>query len=514
MLLDQTIFYDLIVLLLHDHTETVRSICLDFINMYRDNETKLLEQERNIIALYVKILEEIMDNGLSLEKNKNEVIVLLDKYKLDSTVSGNPNIQKSIDNIINIASSDKTIEAVRIRLNNILLWMKLSQNVSKVRYYLTKFKNTSDAEKRKQYLNLVNSYIDNLNVIRSTNYLAMDNIKGVESIDFSNKESILQAVKRYKEIELSNLVRFGLKGLNQMNHPINGFPLGTSIVFGALSGNFKSNMLLNVVRWLIEYNDFSKICDNPLVLYISLENKASVSTLHLFKRFYYSQHKDDPDVLEKIDRMSEEEIASYLYGYIIQKNIGLVIERYRPHEFNYVDLISLYQKYENAGYTVIALVVDYLALMNLSASSSGFTGSVSTQSLFDRVCNFCRDKNTLFVTAHQLSDRAAVIAQEVVNPVVKFNESCLALSKGIQRELDFLIFMHLLRTPKGTYLTMKLHKNRYSDEIPKRYEFVAYPLIPKIGLIDDINTKFGGIRNIDSILKDTETESATEDFGW
>ena len=129
--------------------------------------------------------------------------------------------------------------------------------------------------------------------------------------------------------------------------------------------------------------------------------------------------------------------------------------------------------------------------------SSNIGNHLLIQELYSKACNFARTANFGLFSAHQLNRKAAELVSMIQNPVKRFNENHLALSIDVAREPEIIIYMHIERNDEGIpFLTFKLGKNRYVNDVPDSNKYVAYRLIKDIGLEEDIGKQFKGVKNI------------------
>jgi hypothetical protein len=505
MRLDQDTFYNLTVLLLHQHDEHTISIANDFIKAYREDKNTLLDQDKEIIDFYIHILKEILDNGLviksgdtDLDKEKNnDTLILLSKYTTSPVALKYPSILKSLTDMVNNRLSEKAISNVRRDVTNNLLYKRSIDNVKKIYGYLGSFDSLIDSQSRNEQIELFKSSVSDLNeTVASTHLNVLADLKGTESISANDPEDVRRAVTENIEMNDARVFQTGIQGLNKTLSPFDGFTCGSQTVYCALSNNYKSAGLLNTARWAVDYGELHKHYKDPMILFISLENIASYNFMKLFTMFYYNEYQDDPDIINRIKRLKVNDIMKFTSDYLKKRKVHLRIERYRPAEFSHITYEALIKKYTDQGYTVCNSILDYLSLMG-AGPFGNMPKNQLIQAQFNYVCNFNKDMKITFHTGHQLNKKAREIASTKTDPILAFDDTCIADSFDVMREIDLLYFYHIERMLDGkTFITFRKYKDRYNEQTPENLKYCAYQLYPVIGIKDDINGKFEGYRSL------------------
>ncbi len=120
----------------------------------------------------------------------------------------------------------------------------------------------------------------------------------------------------------------------------------------------------------------------PLLLRISFENSAMVDIIHLYRSLI------EPEIGAKIDQQSIDPIqaAVYVNEKLSVNGYHVKIDHYDPSDFTIFDLADVIEKYENDGYEIHMLNLDYLAMMSTKGCKQGATGQ-DIRDLFRRTRN-------------------------------------------------------------------------------------------------------------------------------
>jgi len=307
----------------------------------------------------------------------------------------------------------------------------------------------------------------------------------VESVDISNIESLQESFQvAVSSIRPEGIIKFGHQGINRLFGDYGGARRGEMIVVGALQHNFKSGTTLEMLKAAAIYNrpfmhDPSK---KPLLLRISFENSAMNDIIHLYRSLI------EPEIGMKIDQASINpiEAAVYVNNKLSVNGYTVKIDHYDPSEFTIFDLIDVIEKYENEGYEIHMLNIDYLAMMSTKGCKQGATGQ-DIRDLFRRTRNVIEAKKILCITPHQLSTDAKKLTRQGVEDFVKeiankgYWDSCTT----IDQEVDMEIYQHKVEVNGLAYMTYQRGKHRRPGVTPYQDLYTVYQFHPERGFIDD-----------------------------
>lgn len=305
----------------------------------------------------------------------------------------------------------------------------------------------------------------------------------VESVDLSDVENLREAFKTAVEtISAEGIIKFGWQGFNRLFGSNGGGRRGEMIVVGALQHNFKSGTSLEMLKSAALYNRPFMYDDTkkPLLLRISFENSAMVDIIHLYRSLI------EPEIGMKIDQQSIDPIqaAVYVNEKLSVNGYHVKIDHYDPSEFTIFDLADVIEKYENDGYEIHMLNIDYLAMMSTKGCKQGATGQ-DIRDLFRRTRNIIESKKILCITPHQLSTDAKKLTRQGVEDFVKeiankgYWDSCTT----IDQEVDMEIYQHKVEINGEAYLTFQRGKHR--GVAPHNEQYTVYKFDKDRGYIDD-----------------------------
>ena len=286
-----------------------------------------------------------------------------------------------------------------------------------------------------------------------------------------------------------------------------GFLRGEFWAFAAASHNYKSGILMAIARWCATLSHFKVEPGTiPAVVLISLENEVPENTMNMIREAYVDAFKKEPPPGTTDDEMIDLVVAYY------QKN-GVKLMLYKfDEDFGYSDFVNLQTKLKNCNYTVIATIIDYITLMRIDDNGRDNPAKM-LQKLAQKLYNFAHRNDQLIVTGLQLDTEAEkIIASGQTNIVKRFGAAHLGDCKGLKRELDGLIFMHIEHNMENVpYLTFCWNKHRNETQPPKSDQYCAYRYCGKIlGLMDDIYLPGDETRAKNDIYADDEDSETTE----
>jgi hypothetical protein len=306
----------------------------------------------------------------------------------------------------------------------------------------------------------------------------------MEYIDLSDKASILHALKVNALTRQQDCFPFGLQGLNRMFHK-DVIRLGQSILFCALSHNYKSGILMDCARWIAMYATPPKLTDRiPTIQFISLENEAHTNLLNWFRRSYSLLYGEIPN------NLTDDEIAEHIIKHFSSRGWKLEVYRRIGEHFGFSDYCKLYEDSIKAGNQVYVSIIDYPALMREGQVSDGSPMlAKSLQGLYHGLVNHAKHNNIALIAAHQLDTNADKLAGIETYPAKKFRKNHLENSKGIFNEIDICIFMHKTLDSNGhPWMTFNWGKGRDCEPPETKNKFFGQKF-HKYGLLDDLLTE-------------------------
>jgi hypothetical protein len=464
----------------------------ELIRLYELHNHFISDIESIYIRFYSNVIKELLASQLNIEKHKSSIINIIRKHLSVKHFEGDDVFKEHILKVIEEEMTTDRLVTLSKKITNFVIWHKANMATKRIFGGLKECSATYDIDYQESRISDINdqllSFKKEIDLIQAK----IGNNQTLEKIDFTDKEDISNAFDIYKSRKVSHIMKTGLQGLNQLCGPRGGFALGESVIFCALPHNFKSTMLMSIAKWIVKYSIPPKTDKKPMILFITLENEAYENMMIWFESIYYDLHGCKPT------DMTDEDIINCIHDYFSSKDYVLVIERYLPSTFGFEELVTLIEKYENSGFYIYGVFIDYLQHMKKSSGLNSRVGNhLLIQELFNRVCNFFKAKGTTMFSAHQLNRKAAeIVSSGLPDPVKRFSEDHLAFSMDVAREPDMIVYMHITKNDEGVpFLTLKWGKHRYVHDTPEAHKYVAYELTDN-GLIDDVEADFGGTRNI------------------
>jgi replicative DNA helicase len=493
MIIDATVLFDLLKLIVNRNDEKVKRLFDSIVELYSENLATISPSDVKYCELYITICKEVISSQLNVEHNKIDIINIFKRHLNTATFKKDGYIRDALKAVVDTEVTAKRITDITVRMNNLIAWHISKRYINKLygshRESNLSYSMESQTDSLDNIKTILEEFRDTLTVAD-----AVINKNGpVECIDFTDKNTIRAALKTFKQRRVDNVLKTGWQGLNEMFGDAGGMALGESILFAARSHNYKSGMLAKMLPWIMRYNDPPKLPGKkPMILFISLEDEGYQKMMQTFKDVYIGTTGELPS-----KDMSDEDMVNSIYESFNQSEYTVVIERYLPSGFGFNEMISLIERYENAGYKIIATIVDYVTQMKRGNNSRN-GDHAAIQELCNGLVNFFKAIGTTFITAAQLNrDASDIAASGIPNPVKRYSERHLAGSTGIFREFDFIAFLEIEKDEQGRiWLTMNWGKHRHDDNMPLNKRFCCYMFNGPLGIADDINTEFTGSRNI------------------
>lgn len=282
----------------------------------------------------------------------------------------------------------------------------------------------------------------------------------VNNTSFADKETLAKVMTAAKdELDVRGVIKTPYQGLNRMMGRHGGMRRGETIVFTALTHNYKSGIVMDLFMGCALFNkpymrDESK---KPLNLRISFENTTMQDLNHMYPKLKETETQlkidmNKIDVAEASDYLMEKLSANGYHNQIIHAE---------PSDFTYFDLYKIIERLEDDGYEIHLLTIDYLNMMSKAGCSDGPAGD-NIRDLFRRVRNFCLRRGITLVTPHQFSSEARKVERGEPKNFVKhvtgrgYYDGCSRL----EQELDLEISLHIVEVNGEKYLTMQRGKHR------------------------------------------------------
>jgi len=390
---------------------------------------------------------------------------------------------------------DENIKRIRKKLRNFYKALKTSKIVSK---YSIKLK-TSD----KDLNSILTEMIAELNEIKENENLDIDFI--TNQLDLRNPETIKEIAKKSKELVSTNILKTGWSCFNRMLQ--GGFRRKEMWMISALPHNYKSGLVKSIFAQIIRHNNPFPTKDNkkPLILFISLEEELEVIFFFLYS--YLKKTIDDesidPENTEYMKNLNINEMVNYVNKHLNVNGWETKILRVKANSFTTDKLEQLINLYNNTGYEVQVLFIDYVMKMNrLGCLNQGANGT-DLLCVFRTIRELITQKDILFITPHQLSSEADKLVKGGMPPVefVKHvaDKRYYAVSTQLGQELDGELLLRLGKVNGKTRLLIHRGKHRLPTNIPEEYKLIMLDFPDRHSPIPEENDKHKPCSNINDL---------------
>lgn len=320
----------------------------------------------------------------------------------------------------------------------------------------------------------------------------------VDEVDFDNPDQVANIFQAVKEGEEGGtILSLGIQGFNRMLD--GGYRRGEAVISpAALAHNFKTGGNLTEFRQIAVYNTpiLRDPTKKPLLLRISFEDSLKENFQFLYEQFYCNEHKhDEIKALPDLANLSKEELAQYIMPRMQANGFKVKMMRVNPSNWTYLDVQNKILALEADGYEVIALFLDYLAMLPTTGCIMTTAGS-DIRDMFRRIRNFCSQRHILFVTPHQLSSDAKKLVREGTANLVKQlpGKGMYDGSQRLDQEVDLEVFQHIEFVNGKPYLTRQRGKHRKTRQTPMIDRYCAWPMQEIGNLLDDVDGPDTGLR--------------------
>lgn len=286
----------------------------------------------------------------------------------------------------------------------------------------------------------------------------------VNEVDFEKADNLDVVFDQVKSANNNTgTYKLGWQAMNRMFKISRGVFVGVA----ALENKYKSNMTNSMFVSLATENApiiTKKESDEgkkPLLLRISFED-ALHNNLQFMYQYLKSTDGDFVSPKEMID-LDSKEMGKYVHQRLTATGFHIKMIRVDPSQWSYAHVANKIIELEAQGYSVHVLVLDYITLLPTTGCTQGATGA-DKRDLVRRMRNFCSARDIVCISPLQLGPEARQMLRNGVpeHQLVKecLNKSPLDSSKAINQELDVLIYIHLFKHKKRTYLAVALDRDR------------------------------------------------------
>ena len=349
---------DSLYLVLRRNNEEVRNLISEILTIYDKQRQKQSFISNDNTELYVYLLRDVCVSGLSIEDKSGRDAYIL-KLRNNKVLSKDPDTYSSLKRIFldETPMDEDTYKFYIDKLNFII-----SVNIidTKTRQLFSKVMNVQTTQSPEEQTQFLRDISEICTSILQHNQKVLERKQQDDHLarvaDFGNAESLTKAMTVYKDIAVKNRLVTGLQGMNRALN--GGFPLGSSIVINASTFSGKSLMLLKLARWIVTLNNVDRSFVNPTCIFYSLENETPQNVKKLFEEMWISENRCLPPT-----DMTDTQIVDYCMHKFNENGWKLVIQRRVGSEFGFNEFVADFENYKRAGYTPMAVVIDYVNMM-------------------------------------------------------------------------------------------------------------------------------------------------------
>ena len=196
-------------------TKIAKAVVSMYDSMNRDEQTVVSP----ISKLYVKLLREVSESKIDLSNRAEATAVLLQFQDDPAFQNSKFSIDELKDTLLpETAPSPQKIKLIFNKVKNNIIFFKTGQRIRKMMLASQKGSRCDDdEEKQATLLKDLLADAETLRVEIETNPSGEDDaVVPVDEIDFSNRESVMRALKQQRKKREGSLIKFGIQGFNRM----------------------------------------------------------------------------------------------------------------------------------------------------------------------------------------------------------------------------------------------------------------------------------------------------------
>lgn len=316
----------------------------------------------------------------------------------------------------------------------------------------------------------------------------------VDIVDLGDPQATTDMISQaVEDINMGGILKTDIQLINRMFE--GGFWPGKTYLVPALQHNFKSGMMLTIIRGIISCNKPVLInkSKKPLILRISSENTSKDDVMWLYKNLM------EIETGKKIDiRNVDPEVAgNYISKWVNDSGFHFINYKVNPSTFNTEKTLNLLAKLRANGYEIKLFLLDYLAMLDKKGLSGG-NDSDRIRDMFRRVRNDTEANKETFITPHQISTDAKKLkradnigvgcfVKEVTNK--GYTDGCTRIDQEVDGEMYMDITKMKHDGKSVSYLELARGKHRIPIITPEK-DLYGVLRFHEIGtILPDINGK-------------------------
>ena len=314
-----------------------------------------------------------------------------------------------------------------------------------------------------------------------------------EPVDITDVDKVADILEEDLQTDGSRRIRTGWQSINKMLN--GGFIRGESVMALFNRNNYKSGFVRSLLAQAAMYNkpvmlDKSK---KPLLLLISLEDSILETYVFLYKYLYYDEH----GVLPSGEARSKKFLAKYIQERLSINGYHVKVIKATASKSIFEDIEQAVAFFENKGYEIHMLVVDYLSKLSI-ANISGANDSVKYAELWKMFKDLVSEKKIVGISPHQASSaltdllKSGIASVDVVKEMK--GKDYIQHSKAINQVVDLTIIGHIAKYNRKPVLTLQRDRRRYPEIVEERYLYTVFPFPKDTPIPSDLNREDISIR--------------------
>jgi len=429
----------------------------------KQEKVKVFGDDDDLADSIMSILEKIINKEL-VPKEDNLV-------NLEILLTTRPTYLKIFDKYVSKGVTPNLLSNLKKELNNKLKYIEFKRTILKAL-------NIVNSSPRK-INTVINELITKLETVKDRVNVEMAGLVG--EIDLDSPESVENAANSALELAAGkDAFVTGWPCINELTQ--GGFRRGEFSTVSALQHNYKSSLVKSIFAQILRLN--KPIIKNkdkkPMILFITLEEELNNVFLFLYIYLKYTEENIKFKKTE-IDNLDKITIAKYVREKLTENGFSSRIIRFNPSYLTYDKLFALVEKYENDGFEIQGVILDYVKKMNRTGVNKSGPAGTDLLELFSIIRNYMSAKNITFITPHQLSTEAKQLERNGMrgDELVKFvaGRGYYADSKQLDQEIDLELFIAKTKVNGEWKLSVQRGKHRIPTNIPdeKKFTMLNFP---------------------------------------
>lgn len=286
-----------------------------------------------------------------------------------------------------------------------------------------------------------------------------------------------------EEIEPASILRSGWQGVNLALG--GGFRRGDTYVVGGLTGMGKSLFCRDLSIDFCRYNepflyDKSK---KPMILHITTENTSEQNLRAVYDKLFGERFGHYPPT--DIDLDAATQLVMDTTGV---NGFEYASYRVEPSATSIFDIQGIVSHFEQEGYEIAVLVLDYMPTLARTGLTVTVVGS-DIRDMYRRMRHFCSVRKITFITPHQVSSEAKTNLKR--NNTANFLKEVIGKAywdgcKTLEQEVDVEIVLDQEIQNGQKYLAFAKGKDRGNSKVDPEDKMCYLPIDKFAGLKPDL----------------------------